>query len=347
MKILLISLWKPKKGGVVTRVSNLVKNSENDFLVLTHYTDTNPEVLGAKYIDLPVLRALTFTVSGFFKGKNADFDVIHAHYAVPQGLLGVFLKKISKKPLVVTLHGSDMTILARNWVTRPLVKYVLKNADNVITVSEFLRNEVLKLGINAKKVTTIYAGFSCTGRDRAVLSERKTITFIGALVKQKGVDTLLKAFKSVKKVFPESQLLIVGDGKERKNLERLVKDLGLCDVRFTGFVTDLENIFKETAVLTQPSREEGFGLTLLEAMNYCIPIVAARVGGIKEIIENGYNGILVKKEDPEELSNAIIEVLKDEELRVQMIKNGKESIKRFSWEKMADEIDGFYKELAG
>ncbi|MEE8358822.1 MAG: glycosyltransferase family 4 protein [Candidatus Hydrothermarchaeales archaeon] len=347
MRILLISLWKPRKGGVVTHVSNLVKNSENDFLVLTYDNDTNPEVLGARYIDLPVLRALTFTVSGFFKAKNADFDVIHAHYAVPQGLLGVLLKKSSKKPLVVTLHGSDITILAKNWVTRPLVKYVLKNADSVITVSEFLRNEVLKLGINATKVTTIYAGFSGTGRDSALLSERKTITFIGALVKQKGVDILLKAFKSVKEVFPESQLLIVGDGKERKNLERLVEDLGLCDVRFRGFDVDLENIFKETSVLTQPSREEGFGLALLEAMNYCIPVVASRVGGMKEIIENGYNGILVKKEDPEELSKAIIEVLKDEELRVKMIKNGKESIKRFSWEKMADEIDGFYKELAG
>ncbi|MFQ5976258.1 MAG: glycosyltransferase family 4 protein, partial [Candidatus Hydrothermarchaeales archaeon] len=130
-----------------------------------------------------------------------------------------------------------------------------------------------------------------------------------------------------------------------KELEGLAENLGLKDVSFTGYSENLEDIFKETSVLAQPSREEGFGLTLLEAMNYCIPTVASRVGGIKEVIENGYNGILVKKEDPEELSKAIIEVLKDEELRIKLTRNGKEFIKRFSWEKMANEIDDIYKEL--
>ncbi len=147
MRVLLISLWKPKKGGVVTHVSNLVEKSDNDYLILTYGKDKKPDVMGARFINFPILRALSFTVSGFFRGKDADFDVIHSHYAVPQGLLGVLLKKWCKKPLVVTLHGSDVAILARNWITRPLVRYVLKNADRVITVSEFLRNEVLELGI--------------------------------------------------------------------------------------------------------------------------------------------------------------------------------------------------------
>ncbi len=175
----------------------------------------------------------------------------------------------------------------------------------------------------------------------------KTITYIGALVRQKGVDILLKAFKRVKERQPDSKLIIVGDGKERKNLENMTSTLGLREVEFKGFIEDLDEIYRETSVLVQPSREEGFGLTLLEAMNHCVPIVASRVGGIKEIIENGYNGVLVKKEDSEELSKTIITVLEDEELRSKLTDNGKESIKKFSWEKMAGEIDIIYKELAG
>ncbi|MFQ6135701.1 MAG: glycosyltransferase family 4 protein [Candidatus Hydrothermarchaeales archaeon] len=332
---------------MVTHVTNLVEKSKNDFTILTYGDEGNEGVLGARYIDVPILRALSFTISGFFKGKNADFDAIHAHYAVPQGLLGVILKKVGKKPLVVTLHGSDVTILSRNIFTRPIIKYVLKNADKIITVSEFLRDEVLNLGIKKEKVTTIYAGVSADVGDRESKIDGETVAFIGALVRQKGVDILIRAFKMVKERLPKAKLIIIGDGKERSSLEELAKDLRLEDVQFRGYYGELKGIFGESSLLVLPSREEGFGLVLLEAMNHGVPIIASRIGGIKEIVQNGYNGILVQKENPGELSRAIVKILEDEELRTKLTRNGREFVKRFSWEKMADEVDEIYEELAG
>jgi N-acetyl-alpha-D-glucosaminyl L-malate synthase BshA len=345
MRILLISAWKPRKGGITTHVENLVERSKNDFVVLTYNSHEEMEgVLRARYINIPILRALSFVFFGFFKGLKVNCDLIHAHYAVPQGLLGVLLKKAKKKPLVTTLHGSDVTILMKNRLGKKIVRYVLKNSDKVIAVSTFLKGEVEKEGITKEKMAVVYSGVSTDGCEEPKNGE--AITFIGSLVQQKGVDILLNAFKDVKERF-DIGLTIVGDGKERKNLESLAKRLKLEGVDFLGYSDDLRGILEKSKVLVLPSREEGFGLVLLEAMSCGVPIVATRVGGIEEIVRHNYNGVLVEKEDAEDLARGILRVLEDKGLREAIRKNSREFVKRFSWEKMADEVDKIYEELGG
>jgi len=350
MKVLLISIYKPNVGGIVTHVDNLMKYSKNEFTILTYKK--------SKFMDLPFLRAFGFIVFGFFDGIKKDCDVIHAHYAVPQGLLGALLKHVKRKPLITTLHGSDVTILAAAGrpFTRALVRYVLNTSDRVITVSEFLKGEILKLGIPEDKVKVTYGGVpEDEGPEEPFDVKGKNVLFVGSLVRQKGVDVLLKAFKNVKKDMGSSpvssidpvNLIIVGDGKQRPALERLADDLGLEDVYFLGMKRDLKSIFKKSSVLVLPSREEGFGLILLEAMANGVPVIASNVGGVPEIIEDGKNGLLFETGDFEDLARKITRVLKleddeSEKLRDGLMKRGRETIKKFNWKTMAGEVDEIY-----
>lgn len=333
MRVLLITQWKPSKGGVVTHVQNLVKHSKNTFDILTY----------PRYLNIPVIRALIFVLTGLLRGISRDFDLIHAHYAVPQGLLGVLLKKIKKKPLVLTIHGSDILGLGNSPVFKPLVKWVLINSDAVIAVSRFLKEKAQELGAEDEKVRVIYAGVQ--GRaGRGVHGPGKRVVFIGSLVKQKGADILIKAFKTVEKKHMEAELVIVGDGKERHRLEKLADELKI-NAHFLGYADDVERVLMESRVLVLPSRTEGFGLVLLEAMRAGVPVVATSVGGIPEIIENERNGLLVEKDDTVSLAAAIIRIFEDPSLRNKLISEGRKTAEKYSWSRMADEVDILYKEL--
>ena len=175
--------------------------------------------------------------------------------------------------------------------------------------------------------------------------KNKGVVFVGSLVKQKGVDILIKSFEIVGKKHSDSKLIIIGDGSERKVLEKLARELRI-DVVFHGYLDDFRDILNKSLVFVLPSRTEGFGLVLLEAMEARIPIIATDVGGIKEIVVNDENGLLVKKEDVNSLADAINKIIEDNDLKNRLIFGGRKTIKKFSWSRMADEVDVFYKEIA-
>lgn len=334
MRVLLLTQWKPKRGGIVTHVDNLVKHSKNEFMILSY----------PRHPNMPFLRAMSFLLVGMLLGVRRSYDIIHAHYALPQGLLGVLLKRIKKRPLILTLHGSDITLLGDNPLTKPFVRSVLRNADAVIAVSQFLKKETVKLGIEEERVRVIYAGVGGGKQGRAT-PKGKRVVFVGSLVKQKGVDTLLHAFKRVIKKHDDAELLVVGDGKDRRTLERMSRELGI-KTSFLGNVEDIEKVLIKSAVLVLPSREEGFGLVLLEAMQAGVPVVATKVGGIPEIVVNGENGLLVEKEDVNALATAVIKLLEDKALRNRLILKGIKTAEKYSWANMAGEVDILYREVS-
>ncbi len=337
MRVLLLTIWKPSRGGVVTHVENIIKRLPYDFEIVTY----------PGFARLPLLRALLFLIFGFFdaliKGWKKGFDIIHAHYAVPQGLLGVMLKQVFRLPLVVTLHGTDINYLAKRRGTGYLVRLVLNNADIVVAVSHFLKAEAEKLGIGAEKIRVIYNGVELpeyreTVRDMSIL-------FVGSLVKQKGVDVLIRAFYMVKKRVPKAKLIIVGDGSERENLEELCRSLRLEDVYFTGKKKELSAYYSHSRVLALPSRAEGFGLVALEAMAFGTPVVATQVGGIPEVVIHGETGMLVESDNAEALAEALVKVLSDEALWQSLSTRARERASRFSWDVAAEEYAKLYEEL--
>lgn len=315
----------------MTYVENTMRNSRNEFTILTY-----PQVP-----DIPVLRALLFVLWGFLRGLRLRYDIIHAHYAMPQGFLGVLLKIARRKPLVLTVHGSDAAL--GKGPLSPLLRWVLRRSDRIMTVSRFLQREVIALGAREGTVRVIYGGVTPRTVPMRRSEDGARIIFVGGLVRQKGVDILLGAFQAVKAAEKGAELWIVGDGRERPRLEASAS--GLEGVRFLGHLEDLTAVFDGASVLVLPSRAEGFGLVILEAMASGVPVVATRVGGIEEVVEDGVNGLLVEKEDPTALAQGILKLLKGEALRERLVRNGLATAKAFPWERTAREVDAVYAEL--
>jgi N-acetyl-alpha-D-glucosaminyl L-malate synthase BshA len=347
MKVLLISIWKPRRGGITTHVESLLKRSKGNFSILTYRDNSSVKeknVMRVPYIDFPILRGISFAFFAFLRGILARCDIIHAHYAIPQGFVGVLIKKIKKKPLVLTVHGSDLTILSGSLFIRPVLKWVLNRTDRIIAVSNYMKTLLVDMEVPEEKIRVIYNGVD--PQAPAEDGEGRVI-YIGALVHQKGVDILLNSFKKIKETHPDLKLVIVGDGPERENLEGLAEKLGLTIIEFTGYLEDLDQVFTSKSILVLPSRKEGFGIAVLEAMARGVPVVASKTGGVLEIVEDGRNGLFFSKEHPESLADAVIKLLDDSKLRARIVKGGLKTAQGFSWDKMAEETENVYNELAG
>lgn len=245
------------------------------------------------------------------------YDVVHAHWIIPQGIVQSFFKK----PYIVTGHGGDVTSLNKG-VLRKLKIRCLKKARYITVVSQHLKSEVLKLyKTNDIEVVSMGCKTENFGKKYAVpdffkQGNRKVVLFVGRLAEKKGVTYLIEAMKQV-----DAKLIIVGDGPLRESLEEQAKEQG-DKIEFLGAKThdELKTIYASADVFVAPSitakdgDQEGFGLVMLEAMASGLPIVASNSGGITDLICNKKNGILVEEKDVGSLANSINMLLMDEKL---------------------------------
>jgi len=170
-------------------------------------------------------------------------------------------------------------------------------------------------------------------------TERFAIGAVGRLVPEKGFDVLIRAVAGL----PGAELVLMGDGPERAGLEELGRELGLQDrMTFTGWVEPPWVARQRCDVLAIPSRVEGFGLVAVEALLAGIPVVASRVGGLTEVVEDGETGLLVPSDDPEALASALRELEVDSALRAELAERGQaDARRRFSVEAMMSAYDRF------
>lgn len=174
------------------------------------------------------------------------------------------------------------------------------------------------------------------------------ILFVGRLTKQKGVEILLKAIKILKNKYSKNlKIAIVGDGELKENLNNLTAELGVNrEVEFLGVRKDVKELMVTSKIFVLPSRWEGFGLVIVEAMSNMLPVIATSVGGIPEIIEDGKDGILVPPEDSETLAQAINDLLENKELREKLSQAAYKKIREeFSIKKYSVQILDLYRSL--
>ncbi|MCX8191321.1 MAG: glycosyltransferase family 4 protein [Nitrososphaerales archaeon] len=230
-------------------------------------------------------------------------------------------------------------------------------ASYVITVSEYMKNEVVRLyNLPLDKVHVISNGIDIktfdvvVNRDavRARLGispDERIILAVGRLTWQKGFDDLIKAFSKVLTIHPNSRLVIVGDGYMRGELEKLAWDLGVGKkVIFTGFINDQEliEIFKSSDVLVVSSRYEPFGIVALEGMVNGLPVVVTNVGGLAEIVEHESDGVWVYPNNPDSIAWGIDRVLSYQKFAHKLILNGKDKVKKYDWSLIAQRIIHVY-----
>jgi teichuronic acid biosynthesis glycosyltransferase TuaC len=248
------------------------------------------------------------------------FDLIHAHFANPDGVVAAHLARRYGVPLVITEHNPwGPWMNAHPGVRRRAIR-AAKQSASLIVVSEYVRRTVEQFAGNMENLVVIPCGVDgseFTIRTETQARDPNQILFVGAIRPVKGVDVLLRAVRLLADRGRETRLVLVGEAfygsyqQEELRLKKMVGDLDLADrVRFAGkqVPPELVRSMQETAVLVLPSRAESLGMVLVEALACGTPVVATRCGGPEEIV-NDRVGVLVPPEDPEALARGIEHVL--------------------------------------
>jgi glycosyltransferase involved in cell wall biosynthesis len=227
-------------------------------------------------------------------------------------------------------------------------KFLLNYIEKIICISDYTRNQHILLGVNPSKCITIYNGLD-TSIFQKVKNESSTreitIGFVGRMEKWKGLNILLRSIELILKQYEDIEVLIVGDGDERRNLENLTKKLQLSkNVKFLGKVTNMIDIYSSIDIFAHTSvKPEPFGRVVIEAMASGLPVISTNIGGPKEIITNEYDGFLIEPGKPEILAQRIIELIRDHKIRTQIGNAASETIrKKFNISITTQKIEELY-----
>lgn len=308
-------------------------------------------------------------IRSFLKENKINIINSHGYKSNFYALLSILKMDIKK---ITTCHnwlGDSLKIGFYKWLDKTL----LNKFDKVVVVSDVLKEEVLKSGISEEKLKVIYNGTDINkfklpnsnyqkqalnseeqmvnSKDKirrkfGIKEDEKVVGTVGRLTEEKGHRYLVKAAEKVITEFPNIKFLIVGDGPLKDSLQSMAYSLQLENkVIFTGIRDDIPDILKIMDIFVMPSLKEGMPMALLEAMAAKKPVIAAKVGAIPKIIEDGYTGLLVDSGDERKLSNLIIELLRNEEKASFLAQNGCQKIKsKFSSKKMAEKYIKVYSE---
>lgn len=253
-----------------------------------------------------------------------DYDIITVHHGDPFLKFYFLLLKPLKKKMVTEVHScfhkktASGLGRAKLWIKDRIYQMAFSVSDQVVFVSKAGMDSYRRyFSVPETKCNIIYNGISTeklTDGKEHVISDTApyNITYVGRLSEIKGVDLLLKAARQLHEKWP-IELNIVGDGADRNNLEALCDSLGIRDItHFHGSQMNVEQYLRKASVFVYPSRcQEVFGISIAEAMAYGIPCVAANVGGIPEVIEDGVSGYLFCSENVEDLAAKLERVLQN------------------------------------
>jgi len=299
----------------------------------------------------------------FIKTKN--FDIVHTHSS-KAGILGRWAAKCAGVPVVVhTPHGHIFYGYFSKFLTTIFIwieRLTARITDKIITLTNLGKEDHVAFKIGPPdKFVRIYSGIDVSPKHihpdlkehlkkQWVLHEKHFIFgSVGRLDPIKGTSYLIDAMALVVKYHPKTQLLLVGDGTQREKLQKQCAALGLLgSVKFTGFQKDPAPFIEIMDVFVLASLNEGMGRVILEAMVYGKPIIATKVGGIPELVEDGKNGILVAARDADALSRAMIKLIEHRELREKMSQQSKAIVgDHFDLVKMVKDIECVYEKSQG
>ena len=353
------AIFWPAIGGVQTMASNLLvalRERGHDFVVITERGTQNLPAED-QYEGIAVHR-LSFaavlrdvdqlmTVRKQVMRLKRDFaaDLFHTAAVSANDFFLLTTLAAHPAPWLVSLLGA--------WPRscESFVRRTLTSADWVVGCSAAIleRGHELAPEMSSRSSIIHNAHQPVSVRPRPLELDPPVLLCLGRLAREKGVDVALAAFASVIERFPESRLVIAGDGPERNALERQADQLQLGHaVQFLGWVSAAEvpALINAASVVILPSREDAFPLVGLQATLMERPIVATRTGGIPEMIVDQETGLLVDTENPKLLAEATSYLLEHPELAMQMGKSARSrTLKLFSFEKHVDAYDCLYRRI--
>ncbi len=352
MRIALVGPYHPNTGGVqiyMTYLARELMGMGHEVTVIS-YANASPQlgekVKRAPRIRIPGMRGLTFVLYSAYSLTREQFDVASTHYALTSGLSG-FLASFTGKKYVVTFHGSDLRL------SNTLSKLAASRASAIVSVSSWIKDELSSLGIDVDRVIpggidpSIFRNLPSKEEAKEMLGLNGFVVLsVGTFTHAKGFD-MIPAVASIVNKEIGAKFILVGDGPLLSEIKREVSLLDLNEeVRFIGRKTLRETAlyYRAADILLHPARYEGYGLVALESLAAGTPVVATNTGGLRDVVRDGIDGFLVKR-DPQEFAFKIIILLRNKDMRNKMGEEGRKRALKRTWRRVAEEYVELFSEV--
>lgn len=365
MNIALLNRTYWKDGAI----SSIVRTSAKWFLkkgdkVTVIASDVNAEDLDDKclFARASSSKVRIFDFSGIIFAFTSFFRLVSIHKKHPidgmivhdsTGFYGAYLfSRVYKIPAIVFFHGWIYNPIREKAYQRTVTymyklnaRFCAKNAYKIGCISQEIFDGMKWLGATDERVELFPNAIDLdrfkVQKEIKRLKKEKTVLFVGRLETEKGIKYLIEAIPEILSKVVTAKFIIIGKGSQEKMLKEVSKELHVDEnIDFKGHIPNnqIVNYYADADLLTIPSLSEGHALVPLEAIACGTPVVGTRIDGITETVVDGYNGLLVKPEDHMELAKAIVKVLSNDELLMELTSNTRPSVQKFSWEHSVDRL---------
>lgn len=284
-------------------------------------------------------------------------NLIHAYWVVPSGLISLIVGRLTRRPVIATAAGSDLTVAPQHRLVRLCLAFTLKHIGRLLPVSTSMKKLAVELGLPEHKATVIHGP---VGIDSAVLSgtpqrplsgqQARSLVYVGNLAPPKRADTIIRAMPKVVGMCPDCHLILIGEGGLRAPLEALADQLGVRKhVHFRGALAHEEvlRVLQEADLFVHCSDHEGLGIAIMEAMGASLPVVASRVGGVTDLVQEGETGFMLSPNDVDGYANMILLLLRDHRLRERLGASGHRfAVSHLSKDTILTQLETVYRELS-
>ena len=286
-------------------------------------------------------------------------DLLHVHYAIPHATSAYLAKEMLRSnrdlKIFTTLHGTDITLVGLEPSFLPLVKFSIEKSDGVTTVSRFLKEKTIT-NYSIEADIRVIPNFVDTNffKPESTCDFRKTIAPKGEKIlvhtsnfrPVKRVPDTIRIFEKVQKEIP-SKLILVGDGPDRSECERLTRQLDLGDsVKFLGKQEGLVEILSSSDLFLIPSQSESFGLAALEAMACGLPVISSSVGGLPELVKHNETGFIAEIGDVDRMAKYALELLNNDKKYKLFSENSRQrAVNKFDKSKVVPLYEEYYEQI--
>jgi len=296
--------------------------------------------------------------------RHHKFDLIHAHWVLPNGAPALLAARLCRLPLVVSLHGSDVYLAFKGWPFALTAATIFRRSWAITACSRDLHQRALRLGAPPDRTTVIPNGVDAYAfrpdpragaQVRAELRlppDTPLIVAIGRMVYKKGFNYLLEAMSRIRAIHPHATLVLAGYGDLLDALKRRAYELNVADaVIFPGQLprdraaryVAAADVYVVPSVRDDAGNVDGLPNTLLEGMGAACPIVATRVAGIPDVVVDGVHGVLVPERDPEALAEAITRLLIERDMAIRLGEAARRRVlEELSWDVVAARFEEAY-----
>jgi N-acetyl-alpha-D-glucosaminyl L-malate synthase BshA len=289
---------------------------------------------------------------------NENLDLLHVHYAIPHSISAILARESIKDhrrlPVITTLHGTDITLVGADRSYLPITKYALEQSDGVTAISNYLKQATIEhFSFDRIEVIPNFVSpdeykpkIDCDLRELLTPDGSPVLVHVSNFRPVKRPVDCVEIFARVLKK-TKARLVMVGDGSERTNCIHRARCLGIEDqCKFVGKQPNIVDYLCASDVLLLPSEQESFGLAALEAMACELPVIASRVGGLPEVVDDGETGFLSPVGDIEKMADDVVRLVSDRKFRRQMGRAARASaIERYSTHKIIPQYIEFYERV--